>query len=203
MSRPTGPPAETETAVRPWRIGVTGHRALPADDRLTEQVRLAIRRAVALAPVAGGRPCPVIVLSPLAEGADRLVAREAMDVAGATLEAFLPLPAEDYCTDFATEASRQEFRTLLARAANVTIAAKQGSRNAAYEAAGQAVIDRADILIALWNGEGAQGRGGTAEMVAYARRQGVPLLWVRTEPPYPILAERDAAAARLAPESLG
>ena len=114
-------------------------------------------------------------MSALAEGADRLVAQQAM-VRGASLEAVLPLPRDDYLADFSAEESKAEFLELLGRAAVVIEQPATPRREEAYERAGRAVVDRSDILLALWDGRPAQGRGGTAEIVSYARRQHVPVL---------------------------
>ena len=42
-------------------------------------------------------------------------------------------------------------------------------------------MDQSDAVIALWDGEPAQGQGGPAEIVGYAEEQGVPLAWVHTK----------------------
>ena len=43
------------------------------------------------------------------------------------------------------------------------------TREKAYERVGRYVVDRCDVLIALWDGERSRGHGGTAEIVDYAR----------------------------------
>ena len=138
-------------------------------------------------------PAALIILSPLAEGADRLVARIALDERQATLEAVLPLAPADYCADFATAPSRQEFAALLARASRVVTMPPAATRPAAYEQAGRYVVEHADVLIALWDGEPARGQGGTAGTVGRARQCGLPLLWIVTAPPFPLREERLAA----------
>ncbi|NJP95187.1 hypothetical protein HCN51_38110 [Nonomuraea sp. FMUSA5-5] len=40
-------------------------------------------------------------------------------------------------------------------------------------AAGARMLDDADVLFAVWDGQPARGYGGTADVVAEARRQGV------------------------------
>ena len=40
------------------------------------------------------------------------------------------------------------------------------------------MLNQADILLAIWDGEGSRGRGGTAEMVAEAARQRIPIIHV-------------------------
>ena len=147
-------------------------------------------------------PVSLTVVSALAEGADRLVAREAMD-ARASLEVVLPLPADDYLTDFESDASKSEFRTLLKKASAVTELPVAGERDEAYERAGRAVVDRSDVLIALWDGHDARGQGGTAQIVAYARRQHVPVLQVPVKRLDPGSPEPRNAHVPAPPESFG
>jgi hypothetical protein len=45
-------------------------------------------------------------------------------------------------------------------------------RVAAYEASGRAVVEGCEVLLALWDGAPSRGRGGTAEIVAFARERG-------------------------------
>jgi hypothetical protein len=42
------------------------------------------------------------------------------------------------------------------------------------------MIERSDIVLAIWDGEEASGRGGTANVVAQARRKNRPVLWLPT-----------------------
>jgi hypothetical protein len=166
------------------RLGVTGHRSIDEDDAaIIEAVRGALsqineRRRSGTAAT----PVDLTAVSALAEGADRLVARQAI-LQGAGLEVVLPLPRDDYLADFTSAASRAEFCALLGQAAAVTELATGGSRDEAYERVGRTVVDRSDVLLALWDGRAAQGRGGTAEIVAYARQQHVPVLWIAARRP--------------------
>lgn len=50
-----------------------------------------------------------------------------------------------------------------------------------YATIGQMLVRQADLLIALWDGKPPRGRGGTADVVAEARRSGVPVIWIDTE----------------------
>jgi SMODS and SLOG-associating 2TM effector domain 1 len=160
------------------RVGVTGHRNIDVEDEaLKSAVREALARIGRHRAGTTATSVSLTVVSALAEGADRLVASEAMDH-GASLEVVLPLPVEDYLTDFASEASKSDFRTLLKKAAAVTGLPVADERDKAYERAGRAVVDRSDVLIALWDGHAAAGRGGTAQIVAYARLHQVPVLQV-------------------------
>lgn len=186
-----------------FRIGVTGHRDLADPDALRAPVREALSRLTELAHVAPETGLPLVLVSALAEGADRLVAEEALADYDARLEVALPLAADDYAKDFKTEVSKQEFRSLLDRASDTWQAPAGLSREEAYERAGRYVVDRCDAIVVLWDGEGSRGRGGTAEIVGYAQEQGVPIAWVHTKgdpgPSYAGLTDQLSASWRLSP----
>ena len=182
---------------------MTGHRRLGDPAALLPGIRSAVQGVVErfLGPEA--EPA-LLVISALAEGADRLVAAEVLARPDATMEAVLPLPPGDYLDDFTGDASKAEFTEMLGRATSVWVARPGVSRDEAYERAGRHVVDRADVLIALWDGEPPRGRGGTATVVSYARAQGVPVAWVPTSaaaaPVYWYDKERAAHVAEAARE---
>lgn len=157
----------------PLRIGVTGHRVLAQTERVEAGIEAAIARIEASHP---GRP--LVVVSALAEGADRLVAAAVLRRPGARLWAILPLLKSDYVDDFATLDSKEDFLRLLARADEVTELPAQAGRAEAYAAANDRLLDRIDVLVAVWDGRGVQGRAGTADVVARARVRGLPVAWV-------------------------
>lgn len=161
-------------------IGVTGHRKLKEPAALAAQVRRVLEQVVQEA----APPAPSLrVLSPLAEGADRLVAREVLRFSGAELEVVLPLAEADYLKDFKASESRDEFEEFLSRAGRVIELAPAKTRSEAYLQVGRYVVDHCDVLIALWDGKPAGGRGGTAEIVQYARVERRALYWVHTADP--------------------
>jgi hypothetical protein len=134
----------------------------------------------ALARVARANPRrQFVMLSSLAEGADRLVARRALACLPCELVVALPLPEGEYAKTFTSRRSREEFRRLLARATSVVRLPPRPRRDLAYDAASDYVLRRCDALIAVWDGKAAQGKSGTGNVVAKARRRGLPLAWVR------------------------
>lgn len=157
------------------RIGVTGHRKLADLRRLRRGIDDALEEISTRFP-----GLPICVVSALAEGADRLVARHCIERCGAQLEVVLPLPSEDYEIDFSSPESREEFRSLLASAADVTVLPGTASRDAAYAAAGRYVLDHCDVLLALWDGEPERGTAGagTGAVVAEARARRLPIACV-------------------------
>lgn len=169
----------------PIVLGVSGHRDLrpqdvPALERAVEEV---------LATIAREQPSsPIVLLSPLAEGADQLVARVFLRLLGDDprhqLVAPLPLPLEEYSRDFEEEAVAAEFRSLLARARMIELPLLAGAsrasvresaphRDAQYRQLGAFIARRSQILIALWNGEEEGKPAGTSEVVRF-RMQGIP-----------------------------
>ncbi len=155
-------------------IGVTGHRIFTEIEKIEAGVEQAIDRIEKAFPRE-----PLICLSALAEGADTMVARKVMARAGARLKVILPLPEYDYIADFRSRESREDFLSLLGQAAEVIRLPALASRDEAYQAAGFYVLDHCDALIAVWDGQGAQGQGGTGEMVVRARLKKLPLAWVK------------------------
>ena len=129
------------------------------------------------------------LISPLADGADRLVASEAL-ACGFTLEAPLPFPQDAYEATFTHHSPEQhaasvaEFKTLLDAAGPRVLTLDGDSlddidRRRSYEAVGRLVVRNCDLLIAIWDDEKpARGRGGTADTVLYALRAGVPVWWI-------------------------
>jgi len=170
--------AATSTVLR---IGAIGHRPnrLPAREtrRIERQCREMIR-AIRDAATASGHAPPLHIVSALAEGSDRIVAEVGLAL-GASLECLLPFAASEYARDFASAKSRATFQALLTRASSVLeLAGNRNDEGAAYEAVGRAVLERADALIAVWDGDDAAGRGGTAQMVAEASARHLPIIWI-------------------------
>ena len=152
---------------------MTGHRILAELEKIDAGVEVSLSRIEREFP---GEPLTVI--SSLAEGADRIVARHVLARTGARLIVPLPLPESDYVSDFASQESRAEFLSLLQRANHVEKMSSRATRDEAYEAAGEYVLNNSDVLVTIWNGQGAQGRAGTGQMVARARERRIPIAWV-------------------------
>ncbi len=106
------------------QIGVTGHRpnrlSPDAAASLPNQCEQVLRAIAALAlrvhdPLLYSPEPPLLrILSPLAEGGDRIVAQAGLAL-GADLQCPLPFHIEEYCRDFKSDASREEFQLLLAK----------------------------------------------------------------------------------------
>jgi hypothetical protein len=154
-------------------IGASGHRFLTEQDRLRAGINVALDRIQSRFPNRR-----IVVVSSLAEGADRLIAQEALRRAGATLVVPLPLPPSDYIKDFVDQTSQGEFASLLTQAVQVIALPPASSRSEAYQAAGRFIVEGCDVLLTVWDGLDEQGPGGTAVVVAAARDRRLPLAWV-------------------------
>lgn len=165
----------------PIIIGVTGHRDLRDEDRekLEEQVRLIFTELKKDYP-----HTPLVLLSPLAEGADQLVARVALSF-GLRLIVPLPMEKEEYKKDFESSESQVEFEELLAKASpgfvlplvkgNTTqnIQEYGENRNKQYTQVGAYIVRHSQILIALWDGMTSNLTGGTVQIINF-KRGGIP-----------------------------
>ena len=158
----------------PLVVGVTSHRNLvPAEiDGLRRRVRALFAHLRERFD-----DLPLVVLSALAEGGDRLVAEEAL-ACGARLHAVLPLPEELYIQDFVSPESREQFfelqsratvlsMPLLERGSGSAIASPGTQRDAQYAAAGIFIASHCHLLLAIWDGRSSQLHGGTAQVVRY------------------------------------
>jgi hypothetical protein len=150
------------------RIGVTGHRVIP--EELYGHVRDALRAAVC------GRARPVRALSSLAPGADQMFAEIALDC-GASLT--VVTPSHDYEDAFHHPADLARYRGLRDRASDEITLDFPVVCDQAYYDAGAYIADHSDLVVAVWDGRPSRGLGGTADMVAYARKIGrtVSVIW--------------------------
>lgn len=151
------------------RFGVTGHVDVSED--------VAAWVAAALTQRLGRtRGAPVHGITCLARGADQLFARVILSLRG-TFE--VVLPALDYTQVMVAAGDGDEFCELLSRATAVeTMPFEQSSREA-YVAASEAMLNRCDLLLAVWDGAPSRALGDTADVVQRAgeRRLPVEVLW--------------------------
>ncbi|MGO9740646.1 MAG: hypothetical protein ACLPN5_03865 [Roseiarcus sp.] len=177
-------------------VGVTGHRDLGGADRqrldaavtaVLSTVAEAAEASVAEAGQLFAEPTPKLrCISSLAEGADRVVAERALAL-GFQLQCPLPFPREEYWADFAAPESRAAFDALIAAAQSVfELDGRRDHAPDAYLAAGLAMLDQSDLLLAIWDGGSARGVGGTAQVVAEAEARGAPVIVIDAAPPHAI-----------------
>lgn len=112
----------------------------------------------------------------LATGADTIAAQEAL-ARGLQLKAVIP--HADYASIF-SEGDRQTFFDLLGQCSEVIEIAPTIDNEEAYLAAGLKVADLCEILLVVWDGRPAAGKGGTGDVANYAKQQGSSVIWLDT-----------------------
>jgi hypothetical protein len=171
----------------PLVVGVTGHRDLRPEDIpiLEKEFGNILRRLQTDYQGSAGTDAPLVLVSALAEGADRLAARVALSME-ATLVAAIPMPSDEYRRDFETAAVQAEFDQLMERAFTTRVMGfvpgntvekvrtDPVCRAKQYRAVGVFIVQQCNVLIALWDGNDDRAMGGTAEVVAF-KREGIPL----------------------------
>ena len=145
-------------------VGDTGHQ------ELTDAGGWRSLRAL-LAVVLDQMPPPLVGVTSLAAGADQLFAEQILG-RGGELHVVVPFPG--YADRF-SGVDRTRYHRLLKAAVEVLVLPRSGSDEDCYMAAGQYIVDHCELLVAIWDGRPARGLGGTADVVAYARRRAVPV----------------------------
>jgi len=150
------------------RVGITGHRGL--NTKVEEGVRTLLADAVR-----GYDATELVGVSCIADGPDTWFA-EAVLSAGGRLE--VVVPAAEY-RDSLPEWHHSTYDALMSRASDVHETGMTASDSEAHMTGSEILVGLADELVAVWDGKPAWGYGGTADVVAYAERNGVPVrvLW--------------------------
>jgi hypothetical protein len=159
----------------PLVVAVTGHRDLvPAEiPRIRERVQDFLRELQHRYAYRS-----VGVMSALAEGADQLVAEEALAL-GIPLTVTMPMPKALYLQDFVTPEARARFERLCAQAVDVfelpitpgnsveSISGPGPNRSRQYAQVGVFMCAHCHVLLALWDGKDSDQLGGTSQVVRF------------------------------------
>ena len=114
----------------------------------------------------------------LATGADQMAAICARS-SGYFVRALLPFEPGEYRKDFAPGDELDTFEQALAAADEIV--ALPGDRSddySGYVLVGESLVETADVLIAIWDGEQAKGPGGTGHVVEMALQKSVPVIHI-------------------------
>jgi hypothetical protein len=149
-------------------VGFSGHR------HLADMVGPARAIMTAVTELRREAPGNWIGLSSVAAGSDQLFVQQVFDQ-GLSWHAILPLPRAQFQQDF-TQEDWAVAEGFLSRADHVRVIGDSVSREDGYLDCGMETVNDADVLIALWDGLPARGKGGTAEVVEYASALGRPVL---------------------------
>jgi hypothetical protein len=149
-------------------IGVTGHRDLVEEEwpELENRVRAHFGHLDDMFP-----HLELELLTALAEGADRLVAKVALEL-GVSVIAVMPMDIPEYERDFESDESLADFRSLLAKSQEViqlpdVAGLDRLDRDGQYAQLGVFISNHCEILLTLWDGKRSAALGGTAHVVHY------------------------------------
>lgn len=163
MNEPdTGAESHSTPTRSPFVFGVSGHRDVRPEhcDELENRIQLVFDRFRLARPDASFE-----LLSPLAEGADRIAAKVALR-SGMRLVVPMPMAQADYERDFVTPESLGEFRRFLGTAHSTfrvrDTQPENDLRSNKYADVGDYIARRSHVLILLWDGEDNEKMGGTA-----------------------------------------
>lgn len=165
------------------KIGITGHQELPHPGTWN-WVRDRIAEVLAIQ----GEACRGY--SSLAKGADQLFAELILEHGGSL---HVIIPFRGYERTFEGPALIQ-YRALLKKASKEVLYRDESDEDA-YLAAGKRIVDSVDVLIAVWNGLPAKGKGGTADIARYSEFRKIPLIHIN--PSDQSVRTQDAWSSRL------
>ena len=167
ISQAVAPPAE----LLPLGIvGLTGHRELRDPARIKTAIYQVLQE---LKQKCGGR---LLTFSSIASGADALFAEESIALQ-LPWKVVLPFSKEFYLKSV-TDEERRVVSRYLEKAYAVETMPLSEQQEDLYLNCGVRTVDDCDVLLAVWDGEPARGKGGTADVVAYAHQVKKPVIWI-------------------------
>lgn len=148
-------------------IAVTGHMDL------TEDTVPLVRAALGELLKQYANDGDLVGVSCIAKGSDSLFAEAVLAVGGRLT---VVIPSQDYRQNKVKPDHAPLFDRLVEAAEEVLVLPHETANRQAYEAANTVLIERADRLVAVWNGEPPSGKGGgTADTVLEAQAAGIPV----------------------------
>ncbi len=167
-------------------IAITGHRAAALRATLVRTLRPVVyvvfqQLREAATKVLQSDSAQLRLHTPLASGADQIAAICARS-SGYFVRALLPFEPSEYRVDFADGEELDMFEQALEAADEVfVLPGRRSDVEGAYLAVGESLVQTADILIAIWDGEQARGPGGTANVVDLALKSSTPVIHIHVD----------------------
>lgn len=139
------------------KIGITGHQDLGAEETsrwITTKIEEAIDKYHA-----------TLGFTSLAAGADQIFAELLIKK---KIPYVAVIPCENYENTFIGKKSMTNFLLLVEESIEVQRLGYRKPSETAFLEAGKQVVKASQMMIAVWNGKKAVGKGGTADIVNYA-----------------------------------
>ena len=159
-------------------IGISGHRDLKRSEipQYKKEITTILKKKIEQY-----QDKEIYILTPLAEGADQLVATVAKEL-GLRYEVLLPMPLELYKKDFTPQKYKEFYKLYIDAVGTTTIELVDDNsiedisdygekRDKQYLKVGQEVVKRSDFMLFLWDRVVNHKTGGTADIFEYAKEQ--------------------------------
>jgi ADP-ribose pyrophosphatase len=160
-----------------FRIGFSGHQDL--GNEATRAFVAQSLRELLISYREQAQACnqELLLYAALAPGADQLCISTALELA-------IPIEAVIPCTEyegiFTSADAVSEYLQLLARCRKIHTLPAQHCTDEAFLEAGHWIVEHADLVLLVWNGYPAGGKGGTADIASYTRSMRRPFLHINT-----------------------
>ncbi|MCF6131873.1 hypothetical protein [Flavobacterium wongokense] len=158
------------------KIGITGHRNLYDHNKVKSDLKSKIQKILA-----DNNATEFESWTSLAYGADTLFAEVSVESFSAPLKIILPFNQKEYENDFDTPQRLNNLKSWTSKyndaisVINPNPIQNQEERDDAYYNAGIHICNRVDVMIAVYDNEKPEGKGGTGDIVEYCEQKGIKL----------------------------
>ncbi len=140
------------------KVGITGHQNIGPNETI-EWITNILSEIIKELSIELG-------FTSLAIGADQLFAQLLKQN---NIPYYVIVPCNNYEKTFTDATSLGIYQTLLNSSINKFQLPFTEPSETAFYAAGKEIVDRSDLMFAIWNGQPAEGLGGTGDIVKYAQ----------------------------------
>jgi len=166
------------TKSKAFVIGISGHRKLANPNRVRQKVQKFLKVQTFLHP-------KIIAISGMAEGADTIFAEEALKLE-IPLRIILPFPLEYYKTTFSDDTAREMLNKLFNMSKSTssilnTQPENTDIRRQAYLDCGKKIAEESDIMLLVYDGQTAKGKGGTGDIYKFCMEIKKDMVEIRAE----------------------
>jgi len=160
-----------------FRVGCSGHQQI-GDETTVQYASKQLRELlITYRQQARDRGQDILAYSALAVGTDQLFVKIALELG---IPVGVVIPCARYEDIFATAEAHDEYHRLLSYCQQVHRLSFEDCSEDAYLAGGHWIVDHSDLVILVWNGYPAGGKGGTADVASYARLLRHPFIHIHT-----------------------
>jgi hypothetical protein len=153
------------------KIGITGKRDIASDMHVREEIKKKIS-----AILKKEKANSFVAYSAMAKGADTIFADVVSSDFKQPLKIVLPFDSAEYEKDFTEAQDLSVYKNWIRKIGINEVTTKdipknKDQRNEAYFSVGIFLVDHCDYMIVVWDELKPRGKGGTAEILGYAKEQ--------------------------------